>query len=312
VGQAEQTLVGYAAQFRPNQLRRLGRHILDVIAPEIAEEEEARKLAEQEREARKRARLHFRPLGDGTTRVSGRLPDPVAVRLKTYLDAYTSPRHRDPGDPHQPDDTDTGAAGAGHRDGHGRPQDPGPFGIREGDRIPQDRKYAEAFAALLERLDPKSLPEHGGDATTVMVTLTLDQLRRELAAAGLIDDPAGLAEGGHNLTAAEARRLACTAAIIPVVLGGDSEILDQGRSRRLFTPAQRRAMRLRDKVCRAEGCDHPATWCEAHHRDAWSAGGATDLDDGVMLCPFHHHRTHDPTYRAELLAGGDIRFHRRT
>jgi hypothetical protein len=316
VGQAETTLVGYAGQFRPHQLRRLGRHILDVIAPEIAEEEEARKLAEQEREARKKARLHFRPLGDGTTRISGRLPDPVAVRLKTYLDAYTSPRHRDPHhrDAHQPG-TGTGAAAAGHRDGHGRPQDPGPFGTREGDRIPQARKYAQAFAALLEHLDPDRLPEHGGDATTILVTISLDQLRTELATAGLLDDTTTDHSGGTggtagaNLTAAEARRLACTAQLIPLVLGGESEVLDQGRSRRLFTPAQRKAMRYRDRTCRAEHCDHPAAWCEAHHLTAWSKGGRTDT---AMLCPHHHHRIHDPTYQADRLPNGDIRFHRRT
>ncbi len=290
--QAEQTLVGHAAVHRPGELRHLGRRLLHVLAPETAEAEEARKLADEEREARKKAKLQFRPLGDGTTRISGLLPDPVAARLKTYLDAFTSPRRQH----------------ANGRDRHGG-QDPGPFGIQDGDRIPQARKYAEAFAALLEHLDPANLPEHGGDATTVMVTITLDQLRHELAAAGLIDADSG--DGGSTITAAEARRLACTARIIPVVLGGESEILDQGRAQRLFTPAQRRAMRLRDQVCRTEGCTTPATWCEAHHLTPWSAGGRTDLDSGVMLCPFHHHRIHDPTHTTDRLPNGDLRFHRR-
>ena len=117
---------------------------------------------------------------------------------------------------------------------------------------------------------------------------------------------------GDTLTAAEARRLACTAQIIPAVLGGNSEILDLGRTRRLFTPAQRKALALRDRHCRAQGCDIPATWCEAHHHQPWSQGGKTNLTDGVLLCSLHHHRTHDPTWHTDRLPNGDLRYTRRT
>jgi hypothetical protein len=278
LARAEAHLVAYAEQFRPGQLRRLGRRILEVVAPEAADDHEAKRLAAEERHAQKTARLWFRPLGDGTTQVTGLLPDPVAARLKTYLEAYTNPR--------QPATNIDDAA----------------------DRRPQSKKYADAFAALLEHLDPKDLPEHGGDATTVLVTVTLDQLRTDLASAGLLD--ADLAEG-NNLTAAEARRLACAAHLIPIVLGGDSEILDQGRAKRLHTPAQRKAIRLRDQRCRAEGCTIPAPWCEVHHLDPWSAGGRTDLANAISLCHHHHHRAHDTGYRIDRLPNGDIRFHRR-
>jgi hypothetical protein len=89
IEQAEATLVEYAEQFRPSQLRRLGRRILDVVAPEIAEAEEGRRLADEERHAWEKTRLSLRPLGDGTTRLSGRLPDATASRLKTCLEAFT-------------------------------------------------------------------------------------------------------------------------------------------------------------------------------------------------------------------------------
>jgi hypothetical protein len=56
----------------------------------------------------------------------------------------------------------------------------------------------------------------------------------------------------------------------------------------------------------------PAAWCEAHHLDPWSAGGRTDLDAGVLLCSFHHHRVHDKTYTHARHPDGSIRFHRRT
>ena len=116
----------------------------------------------------------------------------------------------------------------------------------------------------------------------------------------------------RDQTAAQARRLACNAHLIPAVLGGESEILDLGRAQRLFTAPQRRALLLRDRTCRAEGCDIPGTWAEAHHWVPWVSGGLTDLDDGVLLCSHHHHRAHDPDYLVERLANGDVRFARRT
>jgi hypothetical protein len=173
--------------------------------------------------------------------------------------------------------------------------------------VPQHRAYAHAFAALLEHLDPDGLPEHGGDATTVLVTLTLSQLLTDLAAAGVI---AG--DGQHAISAEQARRLACQASIVPVVLGGKGEVLDVGRRMRLFTRAQRRALRIRDQRCRAEGCTIPAAWTEAHHLEPWSQGGATDLANAVSLCAHHHHRIHDHAYTHHRLPSGDIRFHRRT
>ena len=271
---AEKTLVAYATQFDPTQLRRLGRRILDVIAPEIAEAEEAKRLAAEEAHARKKTRLTMRRLGDGTTRITAVIPDACADRLATNLEAFASPR-RDDGTR-----TDTG------------------------EYLPYDRRLGLAFCQLLETLDPARLPIHGGDATTVIVTIDLNHLRQEAGVGEIV--------GGTALTAAEVRRLACTANILPAVLGGDSEVLDLGRSQRLFTAAQRRSLLLRSATCQAEGCDIPGTWAEAHHWLAWAAGGATDLDNAALLCSHHHHRAHDPAYLHERLPNGDVRFARRT
>ncbi|WP_240617315.1 HNH endonuclease signature motif containing protein [Nocardioides speluncae] len=266
--QAEKYLVEAAKEYRPDQLRVLGRRILDVIAPEIGEAEEAKQLAREEERAWETASFTLTRRGDGTTRLSGLLPDAAATRLATYLDAFTSPR-------------------------------------QQAAPTPQHRARGHAFIALLEHLDPAKLPAHGGDATTVMVTINHDALTRDLAAAGLVgtDD---------KITAAQARRLACTAQIIPVVLGGKSEILDLGRTRRHFSPAQRKALRLRDQNCRGENCTIRAQWCEAHHWQPWSKSGNTNLADGILLCSHHHHRAHDTRYSTERMPNGDIRFHRRT
>ncbi len=262
-----------AAEFRPAELRRLGGHLLEVVAPEIAEAEEAKRLQNQEQQARAKTSLRTRLIGDGLARTTIVHPELDRDRLLTYLHASTSPRKH-------PD------AISG-----------------EEDRIPHHQQLGQAFGALLEHLDPARLPAHGGDATTVMVTISLESLRNELGTGTMI--------GGEPLSASAVRRLACDAQIVPVVLGANSEVLDLGRTRRLFSPAQRKALRLRDQECRAEHCSIRATWCEAHHRKPWSQGGHTDLDDGVLLCNFHHHRAHDPRYETTTLPTGDLRYHRR-
>jgi hypothetical protein len=272
LARAEEALIGYAEQYAPRQLRRLGRRIFEVAAPEACEEAEGKALEHEERRAAAVTSLSLRRLGDGTTRLSGRLADAVADRLRTYLEAYTSPRHR---------------------------------GLGEGDRVPPRRQRGQAFGALLEAVDPGRLPLHGGDATTVLVSIDLDTLHSQLAGIGLV--------GEEPISASQVRRLACAAQIVPVVLGGKSEVLDLGRSRRLFSPAQRKAMAVRDKRCRTEGCEIPAAWCEAHHATTpWIEGGRTDIKDGALLCSWHHHRAHDPKYDARRGPDGDYRFHRRT
>ena len=92
VTRAEAHLVAQAAEFGPKELGRIGRRILDVVAPEIAEAVEAARLADLEADAAERTRLTLRRLGDGTTRISGRVPDAVGTRFATYLEAFTNPR----------------------------------------------------------------------------------------------------------------------------------------------------------------------------------------------------------------------------
>lgn len=98
------------------------------------------------------------------------------------------------------------------------------------------------------------------------------------------------------------RQLACEAEIIPVVLGGDSVPLDVGRSRRLFSKAQRIALAARDGGCIFEGCTMPLALCEAHHVSYWDRDhGPTDVNNGALLCPYHHHFIHQGTWKLSVL-----------
>lgn len=88
------------------------------------------------------------------------------------------------------------------------------------------------------------------------------------------------------------RRLACDVDIIPIVMGGESEILDVGRARRLVPASMRRALIARDGGCLFPGCTIPSTWTEGHHVVPWSHGGATSIDNTALLCSAHHHAVH--------------------
>ena len=80
-----------------------------------------------------------------------------------------------------------------------------------------------------------------------------------------------------------------------------SEVLDVGRARRLATPAQRAALRVRDRGCVFPGCDRPSEWCQAHHLVPFEDGGATDLDNLCLLCSHHHHLVHEGGWSLERI-----------
>jgi hypothetical protein len=70
-------------------------------------------------------------------------------------------------------------------------------------------------------------------------------------------------------------------------------------------------MTIRDQGCTAEGCDRPAGWCHAHHHTPWSKGGDTSVENGRLLCAFHHGKAHSPSYDTTTGPTGQITFHRR-
>jgi hypothetical protein len=115
--------------------------------------------------------------------------------------------------------------------------------------------------------------------------------------AGCGDDGFGFAgtAGGHAVTSYgtlipidELLRRAGDAHLIPVILNDTGGILAYGRSRRLASPGQRRALAARDGGCVRPGCTIPADWCEVHHLTPWQYGGRTDLDQLALVCGHDH------------------------
>lgn len=274
--QARDHLIVAAGEHDAKALRRLGRRILDVVAPELGEAQEAATLAREE--ARADAGVALTLIDDGSGRCHGRftVPSRIGAVLRRHLRALANPaRHTD-------DEL---------RDG-------------TGEWKPLHRRMGEAFVEYVERYPVDATPQTAGVNATVVVTMTLEQLLGEHATA-LLDD-------GTRISAAQARRLACEAGIIPAVLDREGRVLDLGRTRRLFTKAQRIALGLRDRGCTAKGCETTASGCHAHHDNPWSHGGATDLSNGRLLCPRHHRLAHDPRYATTIHADNKVTFHRRT
>ncbi len=119
------------------------------------------------------------------------------------------------------------------------------------------------------------------------IICTLDDLRSGVGAALL--DYAGAAGAGL------ARLLTCDCDAALEAVDKHGRFIDGSATFRLFNPAQRRALAVRDGGCAWPGCDVPAAWTDAHHLIHWANGGKTCLDNAVLLCPFHHGYIHRST-----------------
>jgi hypothetical protein len=158
--------------------------------------------------------------------------------------------------------------------------EPAAFAPDDG-RTPAQRR-ADALVEVCRRYEPGT-GGSGGDRPHLTVTIGWDSLRN---GTGVVDTEAG------PLSAEAVRRLACDASVSSVILDGQSVPVEVGRSRRVVSPALRRALDLRDEGCTHPGCDVPSRWCDAHHLHHWADGGATDLANLRLLCRRHHREAH--------------------
>ena len=157
-------------------------------------------------------------------------------------------------------------------------------GGADDDRTPAQRR-ADALVELARRaLDGAGLPSVGGERPHIQIRVDLATLLARTGTAA--------ADWAGPLTAGAALRLACDATISPVLTAGPSEVLDLGRSVRLVSPAQRRALVVRDGGCVWPGCDRPPAFTDAHHLRHWVDGGATDLANLALICRRHHRLVH--------------------
>ncbi|HEY0373369.1 MAG TPA: DUF222 domain-containing protein [Amnibacterium sp.] len=154
------------------------------------------------------------------------------------------------------------------------------------DRTKPQFDHDTLFAILRAGLtvDPDS-PTHGPEPEVVIHVDATDLANRE--GCGWLDGVLG------RISIPSVERLQCAGRTRLVVTGEDGEPLHLGRRKRRFTRVQRRALAARDGGCAFPGCRAPVAWTEAHHIDWWNRDhGRTDIENGILLCSFHHHLIH--------------------
>lgn len=155
-------------------------------------------------------------------------------------------------------------------------------------RIRGRRLYQAIFDAIDCFADPEAAQDPQMPMTSrveMLVTIDFETLRGNI-------EGSGITGSGELITAANARRMACNAGILPLILGSKGQPLDLGRKRRVFTKGQKRAIAARDRGCINPGCSMPAHRTEAHHVDPWSEGGQTRVNRGALLCVICHTAYH--------------------
>ncbi len=263
---AQATMVGYCEEFNSHELAGLSRYLLEVVAPEVAEEAEAKRQERELRDAEQARHLNFADDGHGSTSIKGSLPTADAALIKAQIEALAQQMHRT-----ALELRDSGVA-----------------------QLSWPQRRADALVELARRVAiQQAAPKHGGDRPHVVVLIDYDDLLSDCHAAGLAD--------GTMLTAGQLRQYACDAGILPIILGGPSGVLDVGREQRLVTPDIRHALQVRDRGCVFPGCDRPAADCDAHHIVPWAQGGETSLSNLCLLCKHHHNLLEPDRKRAPEL-----------
>ena len=270
VDAAQADLLQHARTLSFSQLQVATNHLVEVVDPEAVDETLEQQLAAQERKALASAWLTGQYGADGIARGRFALPNLTFGMLKKHLDAISSTRR-----------VGTGADATTES---------------SVEDLPYGNRLGRALCELIEHLPTDGHPQHGVANATIVVTVDETKLR---AGAG-----EALLDTGGAISIGETRRLVCNAGVLPMVLAGESKILDLGTSRRLFDRYQRMALATRDQGCVFPGCERPPACCEAHHRIPWSHGGPTDIDNGCLLCSFHHHLIHQGEWDLTLAPDG--------
>lgn len=290
--QAEEVFLRLAESVTPAALPGKAAEVLTKVAPEQVPDpaDEARALEEQRKRALQRRSFRHGDDGDGSIWFKGSLPRLEAAPMLRLLEGYVAAGRRAARE---------SAAGV-------RSLRPGVQVLREhggsGVELSTEQRWADALVAMVA--DHRGAPQAAADRPRIVVRMSASDLRRRAEQAGVLDS-------GARITAGELRRLCCDADLMPVVLGGDSEILDVGHTQRLVTPAIRKALSLRDGGCVFPQCSVSDAACEAHHVAPWWDGGDTALGNLAPLCP-HHHAVVEPHRFNPYGDQWQITFHPRT
>jgi hypothetical protein len=165
------------------------------------------------------------------------------------------------------------------------------------DALPPDPEESAAArrADALEALADSYLTQgdadgSGADRYTLHIHTRVEDLRK-----------------ASDVSAETSRRQSCDCGVVHWLENKRGQALDIGRRSRNITPALRRALVHRDHGCTFPGCTIQRH-VDAHHVLHWADGGATRLDNLVLLCRHHHRLVHEGGFGVALSADGVPRF----
>ena len=268
--------------------------------------------AEPDQELRMKQRfLTIGPVRNGLSRMNGLVTAEVAASLGAVCDAMSNPRARsselaidgpitdDITDDPITDGSVAGSSSTGDLAADSPATGAGGGGDIADERTPAQKRHDALATALGVALASRQLPVLQGAPATVVVEIQEETLRGQGGIAWLTDH-----EGSHApIPLDSVRHISCGAKIQAVVRDSIGRVTKLGTPARIFNASQRRAIALRDGGCVIPGCTVPAAWCEVHHVQPHSEGGATHTDNGVLLCHYHHHSIDTSGWRISMRAG---------
>lgn len=301
----------------PDNLRRLGNHLIEVLAPDLDDHFDPESFA----------RRSMTMSVDSTGMVFGDYQlDPVAgAALKAILDPLSAPRpvqRDDDGnvvvrDPRTPEQRRADAlselvhaaspVAAAHTGNAGARNDAPRDSSSDGPHATSESNSTSDPTAKLFELETNgstgavgpskaSRLRPGRRPTRITVVTTAEKIK------GTDRTPSYCFPTG-DISPGTLSRLACDATFERLVLDAKGAVLDLGIAVRLASPAQKRAIIARDKGCVFPGCNRPATWCDVHHVLWYSKGGPTDVGNMALLCTEHHTLVHTGRWIMTMIDG---------
>ncbi|MBP2703201.1 DUF222 domain-containing protein [Microbispora sp. RL4-1S] len=286
------------------EVAKAGRYIREILDPGTLVEE-----CEDDYASRF---LLLRPSNTGGVEGEFRLPREAAARLRSFLTSYARPKDKDDDRPLRvrqadafaallsekvstelivmvrpeslPDDIPAPAETVADTDGNARvavTAEDQPDAGAEGQVDPGAEDQPDAGAD--GRADARAWPETETQAAGARADAcrTCGHAPDRLA-------PGLLVATGHLLPVSDVHRLARTSRLTRMVMDAKGQVLDMGRSVRLATPAQRKALLAQYATCYCQGCPIPATMTEVDHVHGWIDDGVTNLDLLAPACTFHN------------------------
>jgi hypothetical protein len=319
----EGVLLEHAQQMDPTAFARFARDLIERLDQDGSPPDEG--------ERRRHRDLSIRQRPDGSAKLTGELDATTTEALLSVLDTLARPNPtttttENDGAAGGANDADS-SAGTGGADGSAGAAGSGASasaagGARQADpRTAGQRRHDGLRDALLMLLRSGQLPACGGIAASIILTMSSEQARAHTEQArpasgeqawtrgsgqtstgsGHARSGSGLARRGSRLvrtghgatiTVKEAFTLLGDTQIEAVVLDSLRKVSHYSSTHRFFTQGQRLAMAARDGGCSFTGCTIPPAWCESHHMTDFAVTGKTTIDDGTLLCGFHH-REHE-------------------